>query len=162
MQNFLSQAMEAAEDAGLHQGQGYANIEHAQYDNSQYGFAQDTNQFPIDQNLDIAVNFAASDAKDQDEGLGNNHMSLSAQNGHAGVMGSHHASTNTSTSLATATQPQTPLNPSTKRKSPEEIPENTPIGGDSRRKRSKVSRACDQCRKKKVGLRVTLEQNCSS
>lgn len=144
--------MEAAEETGVHPGAGYPNIEHAQYDNSQYGFAQDTNAFPIDQNLDMSVNFASNDGKNQDESLSGNHMSLTGQNGHAGVMGSHHGSTNTTSSLTTATQPQTPLNPSTKRKSPEDISENTPAGGDSRRKRSKVSRACDQCRKKKVCL----------
>lgn len=153
MQNFLSQAMEAAEDTGVHPGQGYANIEHAQYDNSQYGFAQDSHPFPIDQNLDMSVNFASGDGKNQDEGLGANHISLRAQNGHGGVMASHNGSTNTSTSLATATQPQTPHNQPTKRKSPEQTSENDPAaGGDSRRKRSKVSRACDQCRKKKVIL----------
>lgn len=141
--------MEAAEESELHPVQGYPNIEHAQYDNSQYGFAQDPN-YPIDHNLEMSVNYVSNDAKSQNEGLGNNHMSISGQNGHGGVMRSHQGSTNTSGSLATTTQPQTPLNASTKRKSLEDNTENTPAGGDSRRKRSKVSRACDQCRRKKV------------
>lgn len=150
MQNFLSQAMEAADDADLHPGQGYTNIEHAQYDNSQYGFAQDAHPFPIDQSLEISVNFAPSDGKGQNEGLGNTHMSMSEQNGHSAAMRSHQGSTNTSGSLTTITQPQTPLNTATKRKSPEDTLDSTLAGGDSRRKRSKVSRACDQCRRKKV------------
>lgn len=150
MQNFLSQAMEAAEESELHPVQGYPNIEHAQYDNSQYGFAQETNSFPIDQNLEMAVNFVSSNGKNHHEGLGNNHMSLAGQNGHGDVMRSHQGSTNTTGSITTTTQPQTPLSASTKRKSPEDNTENTPAGGDSRRKRSKVSRACDQCRRKKV------------
>lgn len=154
MQHFLSQAMEAAEDAGLHPVQGYSNIEHAPYDNSQYGFAQDTHPFPIDQNLEMSVNFVSNDTKNQDESLVSSHMSLSGQNGHGGAMRSHHGSTNTSASLTTTTQPQTPLNAPTKRKSPDGTTENTPAGGDSRRKRSKVSRACDQCRRKKVVLGI--------
>lgn len=149
MQSFLSQVMEAAEESELHPVQGYPNIEHAQYDNSQYGFAQDSN-FPIDHNLEMSVNYMSNNGKNQTEGLGRNHMSITAQNGHGGVMRSHQGSTNTSGSLTTTTQPQTPLNVSTKRKSPEDNTDNTPAGGDSRRKRSKVSRACDQCRRKKV------------
>lgn len=149
MQHFLSQAMEAADEADMHPVQGYSNMGHAQYDNPQYGFAQDTN-FPIDQNLEMPVGFVSNDSKNQHEGLGNSHVSISGQNGHGGVMRSHQGSTNTSGSLTTATQPQTPLNVSTKRKSLEDNTDNTPAGGDSRRKRSKVSRACDQCRRKKV------------
>lgn len=139
--------MEAAEDAGAAPEQQYSEVGSAHYAGAQYGFPPDATEFTsIDQTLDASTRPPTS-KESHGPSLGN-YMTMSVQNGHADVLG---ADSNMSSSLHNAAMPPaTPLNPATKRKSPEDASEATPGGSDSKRKRSKVSRACDQCRKKKV------------
>ena len=146
-QSILQETMEAAEEAGAAPEQQYSEVGSAHYAGTQYGYPPDANDFTnIDQTLDAATHPPTS-KESHGPGLGD-YMNISVQNGHAEVLD---ADSNMSASLHNATvPPATPLNPATKRKSPEDASGATPGGSDSKRKRSKVSRACDQCRKKKV------------
>lgn len=139
--------MEAATEAGAPPEQQYSEVGNAHYAGAQYGYPTDANEFTdIDQSLDVSSSITAS-RKSRDPNVGN-YMTMPVQNGHADVLG---ADTNTSTSLHNATAtPPAPLNPATKRKTPEDGSDAMNAGGDLKRRRSKVSRACDQCRKKKV------------
>lgn len=147
MQRFLQETMEAGENPGGPPEQQYAEVGGAHYSAAQYGFPADANEFTnIGQTLDVSAN-AARRKETHDPNL-ENYMTMPVQNGHTEVLG---ANPNPSTSLHNATaSPATPFNPGTKRNSPEDTVETTPMGSDQKRKRSKVSRACDQCRKKKV------------
>ncbi|KAK5946854.1 hypothetical protein PMZ80_000998 [Knufia obscura] len=139
--------MEAAEEGGAAPEQQYSEAGNAHYAGTQYDFPVDANEYTnIEQALDTSAN-AGTSKGNHGSSLGG-YMTMPVQNGHTDVL---RADSNTSTSLHTAiAPPTTPLNPATKRKSPEDASQTTPAGGDPSRKRSKVSRACDQCRKKKV------------
>jgi hypothetical protein len=140
--------MEAAEEIGAPPEQQYSEVGSAHYVGAQYDFPADANEFT---NIDQALGMSANGSTDKDShgpSLGN-YMNVPAQNGHVDGVGANLESTNTSLHNATG-PPATPLNPATKRKSQEDASEGTAAGSDPKRKRSKVSRACDQCRKKKV------------
>lgn len=138
--------MQVGEDTGVPPGQ-YAEAGAAQFPGAPYDFPSDANDYiAIDQTLDTEPSYQTTDPKINDATL-SSHVGIPRQNGHVSSipsstdLGSHNGATPQST---------TPLNPPTKRKSLEDGSEIIQVGGDSKRKRSKVSRACDQCRKKKV------------
>lgn len=146
MQRFIEEDMEASEDTDVPPGQ-YSEAGAAQYPGAAYDFTPDANEYiAIDQSLDTSPPYQTTDPKINDANLGN-HMAIPSQNGHVDAM---HAAPGLNSHTNATPQSTTALNPSTKRKSPEDPAEIAHIGGDSKRKRSKVSRACDQCRKKKV------------
>lgn len=148
MQRFIEEEMEVSEDTDVPPGQ-YSEAGAAQYAGAAYDFPSDGNEYiAIDQSLDTSPPYQTNDPKINDANLGN-HMALPSQNGHVDAM---HPTPGLNSHANATPQSTTPLNPSTKRKSPEDTAETAHVGGDSKRKRSKVSRACDQCRKKKVRL----------
>ena len=155
MQRFLKETMEAAEVAGGRQGQQYSEAGNAHYVAAQYGFQADANDFTnIDQTLGMSTNPAIGKG-DHDPNIGS-YLTMPVQNGHVDVLGPGSNITASRLNVSTST---TPYTPGTKRKSLEDVMEVTPLGGDSKRRRSKVSRACDQCRKKKVNKQLLTAQH---
>lgn len=141
MQRFVHDAMDVADDVEGASGH-YSESGNAPYATGSYGFPPDANDYiAIDHTLDTSTNFQAADNKLL-QGI-----TLADQNGHATGM---HANGSHDTRDETTGDRNVPLNASNKRKSPEGHIDSAPMSGDSKRKRSKVSRACDQCRKKKV------------
>lgn len=147
MQRFIQDAMEVAGATSDPPGQ-YAEHPGAQYSDNAYDFSADANQYiAIDQNLDSSPSFHATDVRSSEAHLAN-HVAIHDQNGHQHIITQQ---ADPQTQGDNITTPTTPLNPGKKkRKSQEDISETGPAVGDSKRKRSKVSRACDQCRKKKA------------
>lgn len=159
MQRFFQQAMEAAEEAGVAPTQEYTADNNAQYVQNSYGYPPPSSTFAIDQSLQMPESveeYSVDNVADHGQRQENGTSPLPEQNGTDSVTNSHVNPTPTSTALpVTPAQAQTSFNPSTKRKSLDDTHEIPAVGeSQSGRKRSKVSRACDQCRRKKVQLNV--------
>lgn len=141
MHQYLHEMMEVSEDVEGTPGH-YSESGGAQYAAAAYGFPSDGNEYiAIDTTLDASTSFPSADNKLL-QGI-----SIADQNGHATTI---HTNGELNTADDHAGERSVSLNIPTKRKSPDVHPESAPMSGDSKRKRSKVSRACDQCRKKKV------------
>lgn len=151
MQKFFAEIMDVIEETSIPPGQQYSDAAGAQYGGTQYDFQADTNDFSsIDQNLEMPAPYPSTKVESHDVNV-RNHMAIPVQNGQDDTMNVHTTIVDSSPSLHNSSaQPAPSSDPSSKRKSPEGPADVTSIGGDSKRKRSKISRACDQCRKKKV------------
>lgn len=150
-------------EAGDHDGP--ASVEcaeprSAQYIAAAYDFSPDAHRF-----------ITVGESPNSEAGLRSNDRMASAEkllvrasnankNGHTHVENEGHAipSPIAQNNNNNNTQPTTPISTSAKRKSAEKPYEITPVLSDSKRKRSKVSRACDQCRRKKVIHNITVAE----
>lgn len=141
MQRFIHEAMDVADEVEGASGH-YSEPGSAQYNTATYGFPSDANEYiAIDHTLDASTSFPATDNKLLQA------ITLANQNGHAAAI---HTNGGLDARDEDTSDRHVSLNAPSKRKSPEGHIESAPMSGDSKRKRSKVSRACDQCRKKKV------------
>lgn len=140
----------------------YAEPRSAQYIAAAYDFSPDAHRcVAIDQSPNNEAGLRTNDRMASRDKL-LVRASNANKNGHTHVEDEDHAipspiaqnNNNTNNN----TQPTTPISTSAKRKSAEEPYEVTPVLSDSKRKRSKVSRACDQCRRKKVIHNITVAE----
>ena len=149
MQQFIHENMDTTDNNGgapTH----YSEAEGASYAGPiAYDYPADTSEYiAIDHNLEASTNYGTGEKLLRDSLDGS--TALPDQNGHD-VGLSANGAVNAHFEPIT-TQDGAGLNAPAKRKSPDDQLESAFAAGDSKRKRSKVSRACDQCRRKKVYL----------
>lgn len=164
MQRYFAETMDAADETSVPPAQDYTTANGAQYVQNSYGYPPPTSAFAIDQSLqmpDGVDDYAANQNKNVAQRQGNSTSSLPEQNGTDDVDPRINSTNNSTGHPSISTSAQIALNPSTKRKSPDDSQDIPALGEPlSGRKRSKVSRACDQCRRKKVGSQLGFGRKC--
>jgi len=152
MQKIFPQTMEAVDESNIVPMPGYMTDNGAHYVQNNYGYPAPSNTFAIDQSLQMpegVEEYVSNGIVNRDQRQENGTSSLPDENGTDDMINSNVHSTSIPTTLPT-TQTQIATNTSLKRKSPDDTQEISTTDPQSGRKRSKVSRACDQCRRKKV------------
>ena len=142
----MSNTLDLQDESDMGPNNNYQPNYPAQYPQAASSFSRSSGNFAVDQGMSMVENFTHGIQPN----LNQMDSTLQESNGHAQ---GHGMSISTSNAPGMA-PPQTPLqsfsSPTGPRVSMDSSQDLTNAGEASKRKRSKVSRACDECRRKKV------------
>ena len=124
----------------------YTSAPPSQYPQPSYSYTRGSANYPVEQQMSAVENFNRSAPASMDS-----MQNTSASNGQASGAPATPSHLPDMAPPQSAHLQQYPSPPSGPRLSMEDAQDTTPMS-DSKRKRSKVSRACDECRRKKVSL----------
>jgi hypothetical protein len=140
----MSNTLDLQDESDMGPNNNYQPNHPAQYPQAAYSFSRGPSNFAVDQGMSMVENFTHGIQPN----LNQMDNTMQESNGHA----QSHSITSNPPGMA---PPQTPLqqsfsSPAGPRVSMDGSQDLTNAGEGSKRKRSKVSRACDECRRKKV------------